>query len=72
MSGKSEVIKVGAVCDSQALQVRACHTMYVALNNQLIARQACLKANNNDRSKCMKEWREFQEACGRASAEGKK
>ncbi|KAJ2380005.1 hypothetical protein GGI05_006450, partial [Coemansia sp. RSA 2603] len=25
--------------------------------------QRCLKANSGDRSKCMKEWKEFQEAC---------
>jgi hypothetical protein len=28
--------------------------------------QECLKKNNNDRSKCMKEWNEFQEQCRRA------
>ncbi|KAI8072929.1 hypothetical protein BC940DRAFT_291951 [Gongronella butleri] len=25
--------------------------------------QECLLKNNNDRSKCMKEWEEFQQAC---------
>ncbi|KAI7875954.1 hypothetical protein K492DRAFT_172950 [Lichtheimia hyalospora FSU 10163] len=25
--------------------------------------QECLLKNNNDRSKCMKEWQEFQQAC---------
>ncbi|CAO3619023.1 unnamed protein product [Cunninghamella blakesleeana] len=27
--------------------------------------QECLIKNNNDCSKCMKEWNEFQEACKR-------
>lgn len=25
--------------------------------------KACLDKNNNDRSKCLKEWDEFQKAC---------
>ncbi|RUS21501.1 hypothetical protein BC937DRAFT_92470 [Endogone sp. FLAS-F59071] len=25
--------------------------------------QQCLLKNNNDRSKCMKEWEDFQKAC---------
>jgi hypothetical protein len=28
--------------------------------------QECLAKNNNERSKCMKEWNEFQEQCRRA------
>ncbi|KAI9284097.1 hypothetical protein BC943DRAFT_361444 [Umbelopsis sp. AD052] len=33
--------------------------------------QECLKKNNNDRSKCMKEWNEFQEQCRRAKQASK-
>ncbi|KAI9299417.1 hypothetical protein BJ944DRAFT_253852 [Cunninghamella echinulata] len=31
--------------------------------------QECLIKNNNDRSKCMKEWNDFQEACKRKRKE---
>ncbi|ORZ19323.1 hypothetical protein BCR42DRAFT_409575 [Absidia repens] len=31
--------------------------------------QECLLKNNNDRSKCMKEWNDFQQACQRKKKE---